>query len=89
VYNPDGAEEKKLRIIPKSPDVSQNDTQGRIEVLSEKEKLRFYIMEGGMASCYGLKVVDNKLIIVDLPKLERLDGKLKDVIREIFLEHRK
>ncbi len=82
MFNPDSPNEKK-----ENP--AQPPTTGTA-LMSEKVKLRYYILEGGMSECYGFRLTpDKRLEIADLNKLNRFDGQTKSLLRELYAELKK
>ena len=81
MFNPDEPREKKERDLSKIP----NSTK----MLSVKQKLKFYILDGGMADVYGFQVtMAKRLKIFDAKKLNRFDGETKSILMEIYEENK-
>lgn len=80
MYDPENPKEKREFSPPPPPSVAT------MELLSQKAKLRFYITDGGMAEAYGFKLVNKKLVIENLDRINRFDGDTKAILRELYLE---
>jgi hypothetical protein len=89
MYDQESPNEAKPLPLPTSPPPT---AQQDLRLMSEKAKLKFYLMEGGMAECYGFSVVgrgpDKRLVIKDPEKTKRFPEDTKAILRELYLELR-
>lgn len=81
MFNPDDPKRKKENREFSPPP--------QLNLLSLKDKLRFYLIDGAMAPSYGFTLtMTKKLILSDRKTFDRFDSETRSVLLEIYEENK-
>jgi len=90
MYDPEQLKEKETKKsqVRQTAKTENLEPKPSPRIIDPKQKLKTYIIESSMVrDAMGLLMKkDGKLVVVDKEKIEKLDARTKELLREIYKE---